>query len=138
MINDHELCAMSLRSHKFSTLNIVNHSSLTFYTLSLSLSLSFSLLSCLFRHFHLITLLIILFLSSDDFTFSSSAYMKKNHSKLAKSFKLIACFLETLSSYMNFFIFSCILLWWDCCNWITSSSSLFNYDFRINLSRLEF
>ncbi len=120
---DHELCAMSLRSYKFSTLNIVNHSSFTSHVLSLLLS--FFLLSHLLRHLRLIAFLVTLFLSSDDLTFSSSTYMKKNHLKLAESFELITCSLETSSSYMNFFIFSCILLWWDCRNWITSFSSLF-------------
>jgi len=105
---NHELYAMLLRLHKFSTLNIINHSSFTSYILSLFLS--FSLLNCLFEYFHLIALLVALSLSSDDLALYLSAYMKKNHSKLAKLFELIACFFKTSSSYMNFFIFSCILL----------------------------
>jgi len=75
---------MSLRSQKFLTLNIVNHSFLTSHTFFLFLSSLMCMLHL--KHLHLIILLIALSLSSNDLTSSSSASMMKN---MYKVFKII-------------------------------------------------
>ncbi len=61
---------MSLRSQKSLMLNIVNHSSFTSHILSLLLL--FLLRTLHFKHLYLITLLVALFLSSNDLASSSS------------------------------------------------------------------